>query len=98
MIGRRSPRRHYLREPVVDELREVVMAEVCAAGRRVFMREPDGTWPAPDKPCTEVAVKAFRMVTPGEGRYEFVEYFCGWHEIEFMAHFPPLHDEPFEPQ
>jgi hypothetical protein len=71
--------------------------ELCSAGRRVFLREPDGTWPTRENPCTERTVKNFTIVTPGVGRYQFVEGLCGWHEMEFLAHFQVTHDE-FTPE
>lgn len=64
------------------------MTDPCSAGRIIFMRVPDSTWPTQEHPCTEDGGHHhLTMVTPGPGRYQFVAPICFWHMTEFTAHF-----------
>jgi hypothetical protein len=76
---------------------DVGPVDYCAAGRSVFMREPDGTWPTKENPCTERGQTSFSIVTPGVGRYVFRQRLCGWHEMEFKEHFRVTGEE-FTPE
>ncbi len=71
--------------------------DYCAAGRYVFLREPDTTWPTAENPCLEPGQTFFSIVTPGVGRYVFRQQLCGWQEMEFKEHFR-VSEEDFEPE